>query len=167
MSMIGNYYMTDTETVEKIRKGELSAEDFIYNENDEIDEEKSLDIDKAWHAIHFTLTGEIDEGDDDSILSKTVLGGNCVNDEDIGYGPAMEITSDEVREINAALSSIPQEDFRAKFNVKEMIENDIYPVTDDEDEDEFFEYVWIHFEALKEFYSKASENGCCLLFYIN
>ena len=48
-----------------------------------------------------------------------------------------------------------------------MLENDIYPVIDDEDEDEFFEYVWSNFEALKKFFAKANKMGSCLLFYIN
>ena len=167
MSMIGNYYMTDEDTIKKIREGELSVEDLIYDENDDIEEEKALDIDKAWHAIHFTLTGEMDEGDEDNVLVKLTFGGSPVNDEDIGYGPALEITTDEVKEINLIVKDISQEDFRSKFSVSEMLENDIYPVIEDENEDEFFEYVWANFEALKNFLAKASKNDSCLLFYIN
>lgn len=167
MSMIGNYYMTDTETIKKIRQGEISVEDLIYDENDDVDEEKALDIDKAWHAIHFTLTGEMDEGDNDNILSKVIFSGNPVNDENVGYGPAMELTADEVKKIYLAIRDISMSDFRSNFNVKKMHENDIYPIMDDEDEGEFFEYVWFAFEALREFFAKASKGGNCLLFYIN
>ena len=167
MSMIGNYYMADEETIKKIRQGELAVEDLIYDENDDVDEEKALDIDKAWHAIHFTLTGELNEGDGDDILTKLMFGGTPVNDEDVGYGPALEITTEEVKEINSAIKNISQEEFRAKFSVSEMLENDIYPVIDEENEDEFFEYVWANFEELKRFLGKASQSGSCLLFYIN
>ena len=167
MSMIGNYFMTDEETILKIRQGDISVEGSIYDENDDVDEEKCLDIDKAWHAIHFTLTGHMANEDNDNILTKLTFSGNAVSNEDVGYGPAMEITANEVKEINAALKDISQADFRGKFNVKKMIENDIYPVREDEDEDEFFEYVWQHFECLKDFIAKASETGSCLLFFLN
>ena len=122
MGMIGNYYMTDEDTIRKIRQGEISVESLIYDDNDEIDEDKTLDIDKAWHAIHFTLTGSMDEGDEEGVLFKTVFSGNLVNDEDIGYGPAMEITADEVREIHLAIKDISRDAFRADFNVNDMIE---------------------------------------------
>lgn len=167
MGMIGNYYMTDEETIKKIRQGEILVEDLIYNEEDNVDEEVTLDIDKAWHAIHFTLTGEIDEGNKDNILLKVVLGGKPVNDEDVGYSPAMLITADEVKEINNEIKGISEEDFHSKFNVKDMAKNKIYTIIEDEDEDGMFEYVWGHFESLKDFYSKAAEMGKCLLFYIN
>ena len=166
MSMIGNYYMTDRETVEKIQAGELAVEDLIYGEDDNVDEECLLDIDKTWYAIHFTLTGEIDEADE-SILTKVVFSANPINDEDVGYGPVSLIGEEEVKEIDKELKNISQADFRSKFNLKDMIENEIYPVMEGEDESEFFEYVWVHFEALKNFFSKAASQNKCILFYIN
>lgn len=35
------------------------------------------------------------------------------------------------------MNNLEEEEFRKKFSVSEMLENEIYPVMDDEDEDEF------------------------------
>lgn len=163
--MIGNYYMADEETILKIREGTLSVGDLIYDEN--ADEDRFLEIDKAWHAIHFTLTGETDESDTNNFLSKLVFSGNPVSDEDVGYGSAMEITADEVKRIHLSIRDITKSDFHHEFNVQKMAKNDIYPVTEDEDENEFFEYVWQYFELLNSFFARASQNANCILFYIN
>jgi len=167
MSMIGNYYMIDEEIIKKIRQGELLVENLIYDENDDVDEEKSLDIDKAWHAIHFTLTGEIGKVNNDDVLCKIVLSGNLVNDEDVGYGPAHEITSDEVKKINLAIKDMSEDDFRSRFNFQKMVESEVYPISEGEDEGEFFEYIWYYFDALKVFFAKASESNSCILSYLN
>jgi hypothetical protein len=41
--MIGNYVMADENIIESIKRGELSAGDFLYDENDEMPE-GSIDI---------------------------------------------------------------------------------------------------------------------------
>ena len=167
MSMVGNYYMTDEETIKKLQNGEVSLESLIYDEDDNVDEEASLDIDKAWHAIYYVLTCKIEEGDQDNVLIKSMLSGNYVNDEDMGFGPAMLITADEVKMVNQEIKDIGEAIFRGRVSIKEMVENEIHPVMEDEDEDEFFEYIWTAFESLKAFYSKAAAEGKCLLFYID
>lgn len=167
MGMIGHYYMTDKETVQKVQQGEISLWDLIYDENDDVDEEFLLDIDKSWHAIHFVLTGEIGGGE--GILEKVVLRGtpNLVSDEDMGYGPATLTTAEEVQEIHQAIKDIAQADFRSKFSIKEMAENDIYPIIADENEEDFFSYVWSYFAELQTFFAKAADQGHCVLFYIS
>lgn len=167
MGMIGNYYMADEETVRSIQNGALSVEDLIYDENDDVDEEASLDIDKAWNAIHFVLTGEAELEDNHSLLAKVVLGGTPVNEEDVGYGPALLITAEEVRQIAEAIQPIGREAFGERFHVAEMLENEVYPVMPDEDEEGFFEYVWDYFTAVQAFFQNASSQGKCVLFYIN
>ena len=167
MSMIGNYYMADEQTIKKIQCGEISLESLIYDENDNVDEDATLDIDKAWHAIYYVLTYEIEEGDEDNVLIKSMLSGNYINDEDLGFGPAMLITAEEVKAVNAEIQNIDQTVFRGRVNIKEMAQNEIYPVMEGEDENDFFEYIWPAFESLRAFYSKAASEGKCLMFYIN
>lgn len=167
MSMIGNYLMTDGENIRKLQSGELSASDFLYGAGWQADRAQQLDIDKAWHAIHFTLTGELYDCDPADPFSKVVLGGKLVNDEDIGYGPATFFTPDEVRTAYRAIAPLNETDFRARFDLAAMKENDIYPVMDDEDEEPFFGYIWHYFQAVQKFYKQAGECGAYILFYIN
>lgn len=165
MGMIGNYFMTGRENIDAILRGEISVEDLIYDENDEIDEECALDIDKAWHAIHFVLTGEVAGGD--GILAKVVLGSPRINEDDIGYGPAQWLTADEVAEAAAALEDVTKNDFWDFCPIQDFFDNDIYPVTENEDEEEFFEYIWAYFIDLREFFKKAAAERKCILFYID
>jgi|GEM_PF-2542501 len=182
MSMIGNFFRTDENTVRKIKNGEMSLAELIY-ENDDLDESLWIDIDKTWHAIDFTLLGNArekkskfasllrgsknDKEQPENILSKVVLNGDFINDEDVGYGPAMLVSSKDVHLVNEAIKNIDREQFRKMFSMSRMVKEKIYPLIREEDEDEFFEYVFPYFESVKEFYENASKENQCVLFFIN
>ena len=119
-------------------------------------------IDKTWHVIHFVLTG----GERDTVLAKMIFSENYVNGEDMGYGPAALVTPEEVNEINLALKGIAKEWFRERFFVRDMFANEIYPVMEGEDENDFFEYVYHYFEEAKAFFEEAAKDGQCVLFFI-
>lgn len=161
MGMIGYFYQEDDITVQRLREGESAG--FLF---DEENEENMLDIDKAWHAIHYILTGEEWEVSVDKPISQAVLGGEPVNDEDMGYGPMRLIPKELVSQIADALGEIDEAAFRERFNLKEMVENQIYPVMYDEDESQFFTYVWENFVELKKFYKDASEKNHNVLAFI-
>lgn len=150
--MIQYYFRADDAKVREIQEGvsilHISSDD-----------DKMLDIDKAWHAIHFILTGEAWEFDEDNFLTQLVLGGKPVNDDDMGYGPARLLTKDIVAPLADALGQWEEDVFREKFDLKAMIENNVYPVMDDEDEEQFFEYVWFYFREVKKFFRQAADQG--------
>ena len=60
----------------------------------------------------------------------------------MGYGPARLFTKKETSQLSEALNEWNQSAFREKFHVKDMIAHEIYPLMDDEDEEEFFSYFW-------------------------
>lgn len=165
MSMIGNFFRTDEKTVQKIQAGKLSLIDLIYNRSSEIDKNCILSIDKAWHAIHFILSGKVWDCTEDP-LSKMILSGNIINDEDIGYGPAMLITTEEVHNINNALKTVSEDWFRKRFSVSDMLANSIYSVSYNEDE-ELFNYIYSLFRHAVAFFKDAEINNQCILFFIN
>lgn len=84
MGMIGYFFRTDDETLEKIRNGATAEVVFQEDRNDYL-----LDIDKTWHAIHFILTGCKYDSEEGNILGSLIFGETPVNDDDLGYGPAM------------------------------------------------------------------------------
>ncbi len=161
MGMIGYFFRTDDETLEKIRNG--STADVVFQKDME---DYLLDIDKTWHATHFILTGHKYESEEDNILNPLIFGETPINDDDLGYGPAMLVKKDTVAQIAAALDEWDKETFRGKFHIKDLIENEIYPVRNDEDEEEFFIYVWEYFVFLKEFYQQAAKEGQHILTFI-
>ena len=154
MSMICYFYQTDDITVHKLRKGA----DAELNEG--------INIDKAWHAIHFTLTGEVWEVSEDEPISQAVLGGEPINDEDMGYGPMRLIPKELVPQIADALDEVDEAAFRKKFNLQDMVEKEIDPVMDEENEVQFFEYVWELFVELKKFYKDAAEKNYNVLTFL-
>jgi hypothetical protein len=166
MGMTGIFFRTDTQTLDAIRKGEVSLIDLLYSQNSKIDKASILDIDKTWHAIHFTLSGKVWDTTDDP-LSKIILNGTLVNDEDMGYGPAMFIAYEDLHNINQALKSISRDWFRNRFSVPDMLANKIYPVGDDENEEEFFNYVYAYLEEIISFFTQAENNKQSILFFVN
>ena len=152
MGMSGNYFRTDESTVENIRRGAVALSDII-------------DIDKAWHALHFTLAGNAYGGDDDNILSRLVLSGNMLMEGDEEFSP-MLISASDVKAMVPALAALTREDFRERFDVEQMLENDIYPVTEDDDEEDFFDYVWDAVEELREFFEEAAKEDQAVIFYM-
>ncbi len=153
MSMIGYYFRADDGMVQQLKEG--SCGDILF---DESNRERLFDVDKAWHAIHYTLTGGL-WGMTGEPASWLVFGGELVNEEDMGYGPARLMENDVVKLIADALTAWDEAAFREHFHVADMVECHVYPVMDDENEDVFFQYVWENFEALKKWIRETADVG--------
>ena len=169
MSMIGNYVMTDEQTIRKIESGDLLAEDVLLGENEEsFLQQSGLCIDKAWHAIHFTLTGEI--GYSDKPLGKAVMHTQFLGCEEdmFGESPLMYLTPSQVKETNTVLQSVLEEDFKAEFDVSAMLKEGVYPVTEEDNEEPeiFLEFCMQYFPSLKEFFAKAADKDRCVIFFV-
>lgn len=167
MSMIGNVCAADDATIQALLAEPETIQAFLYPEDGESSADQ-IDLDKAWHAIHFVLTGSAWEGE--FPLNFLVSGGTPVGDEDVGYGPARAFTSEEVRQIEAALAGVSEADFRARFSWEKMKEEDIYPSfgdASDEQKEEELAYVLPNFEGLKGFVARTAQQGQGMLVYIN
>ena len=117
------------------------------------------DLDKAWHGIHYLLTGTAWEGEPP--LNLLVSGGTEVGDIDVGYGPPRVLTSGEVRAAHEALREIDEATLRTRFEPAEMMRLEIYPEIWDRNpaEDDTFGYCAGYFATLKSFVSDAAERG--------
>jgi hypothetical protein len=120
--------------------------------------EPELDLDKAWHGIHYLLTGtawEMGEG-----AGAAILGGDEIG-EDNGYGPARLLSPDTVRAVSAGLDRMDAEALRARFDPAAMAAADVYPaIWSSSDE---FDYLVPHFTELRRFYRAAADNGQAVL----
>ncbi|MFN8192692.1 MAG: YfbM family protein [Nocardioidaceae bacterium] len=117
------------------------------------DDRTSVDLDKAWHGIHWLLTGS--DGPTATVISEAIFGGEPVGD-DLGYGPGRLMTSDRVLAVAAALRELPTETLRAKLDPPAMTEAGIYPRVWEEP-DVFDSYLAPAFEKLRAFYASAAE----------
>jgi hypothetical protein len=121
-----------------------------------------LDLDKAWHGIHFLLTGsawEISPG-----AGEAVLGGEPVG-EDNGYGPPRLLRADRVRAVAAALREVSAETLGARFIPDAALAAEIYPQV--WDEEDFAGYLLPNFLSLRDFYLAAADRNADVLLLIS
>lgn len=125
-----------------------------------------IDLDKAWHGIHYLLTGTAWEGEEP--VNFLASGGREVGDIDVGYGPARVVTSKQVQSLNAALQPIDEAVLKSRFNPSQMMTLGIYPEIWDRDpaEDDAFGYCAEFFEMLKSFVAQAAEQKMGLIVYL-
>lgn len=125
------------------------------------------DLDKAWHGIHFLLTGSAYGGDHPYNFIAT--GGREVGDVEVGYGPARVLTAAQTREVHEALSAISDESLRQRFNPDEMMAQNIYPeIWDrDDEEDDALGYLMEYVEILRGFLAQAVEERVGVVLYLS
>ncbi len=125
-----------------------------------------IDVDKAWHGIHFLLTNSTWGGEPpwNFIVSE----GSTIGDEDVGYGPVRGFTSTEVRDIANALESLAPEQLSERFDPKAMMKAEIYPEIWDRPpaEDDTRSYVIDYYDSLRDFVAGAAASGEALLVYL-
>jgi hypothetical protein len=121
--------------------------------------EADLYLDKAWHGLHFLLTGtawKISAGAGAAILGGTEIG------EDNGYGPARLHSAAAVRSVAAALDRLDLGVLRTRYDPAAMTAADIYPRVWGED-DQFDDFLAPHWAGLREFYRTAADEGQAVL----
>ncbi|MEY2934020.1 MAG: hypothetical protein RL033_4769 [Pseudomonadota bacterium] len=121
-----------------------------------------IDVDKAWHAIHFLLTHTAWEGAPP--LNFVVTGGTEVGDA-LGYGPARGFTSAEVRLVADALEALTPDVLLQRFDPAALTAAEIYPQTWDRppEEDDTRGYVADYFDQLRSFVIDAAAAGEAML----
>ena len=165
MSMIGNVCAVSPSQLQSLIDSPDSIKAFLYPDDGDSEPDNHVDLDKAWHAIHFTLTGSAWEGEEP--LKNALFGGVEIGD-DIGYGAARYLIPEQVKSVATALDSITEDDFAQNFDSHALAAAEIYPtIWDREDASESLEFVQPYYSALRSFYRKASNRGDAVLVYLN
>ena len=118
-----------------------------------------IDLDKAWHGIHYLLTGTADGGKFPHNF--LLLGGREVGDVDVGYEPARAMTSQETAAAAAMLAGQTDDALRARFDAPDMMRKQIYPEIWDRDpeEDDALGYLMENVDALRRLLDAAARDG--------
>jgi hypothetical protein len=189
MSMIGNFRSLPDEDIRALLEDPARVEELIYGDDmltptngdvaslfgHKADPDlwerhangDELDVDKAWHGIHFLLTGTAWEGS--FPLNFIVSGGTAIGDVDVGYGPARALMSQDVRSLSAALEPLTAGELRGRFDPERMTKLQIYPEIWDRDpaEDDSLAYLIEYYTDLRDFVRRTAERGRGLLVYLN
>jgi len=143
------------QTLEQLLEDPDKVEELLYPD-DYSEPPNSMDLDKAWHGLHYLLTGDAECGEPP--LSLAILDGTEIGPE-LDYGPARYLTADEVAAVAQALAALTPETLAQRFDPQDMQEKDIYPAIWDRDGDEELEYLQMFFPTLQQFYADAAARG--------
>ncbi|HEX2959677.1 MAG TPA: YfbM family protein [Chitinispirillaceae bacterium] len=132
-----------------------------------INERGCGNLDTAWHAIHYMLSGSVFDGT--FPMDFLLFGGIDIGTVDVGFGPARAISSSQVKEIHTFLSGLPTEVFMNSYDADALTTEKIYPeiwyrfYADEENR----AFIRDKYEILKYNVSKAAENNFGLLLWIS
>lgn len=124
MSLIGHVYLLAEARLQALLaepSGVLAVIDGAYNDP----AQGFVDLDKAWNALHYLLTGSARDGE--GPLAFLLKGGTPVGDEDLGHGPARVFQPLEVAAIADALADVSQYKLLPRFDLKKFEKLEIYP----------------------------------------
>ncbi len=158
MSMILNLQQVSEERLDAL----LADPDSVLGALEEPDGEV-IDLDKAWHGLHFLFTGEAWGGEPP--LDFLAVGGETVGEVDVGYGPARVLRPAAVQLIDDALAMLDEDDLRRRFDPAALTAAEIYPTIWEEGE-QALEYLLGHYRTLRPFVAQAAEAGLGLLVYL-
>ncbi len=117
-----------------------------------------VSLEKAWHGLHFLLTGEVWGGE--GPLAFLLAGGAQVGDDE--EAPRW-FTPQETANIHHALSGVSGDTLWSRFDANEMEQREIYPGIWDEDEEDLKEEYLTYFHELKQVVAAAVQSGRGLL----
>ncbi|WP_271768126.1 YfbM family protein [Aquimarina algiphila] len=164
--MIGNIVRVSQNELNTFLENSELFENKIYSEEN-YDAEWNLDLDKSWEGIQYLLTGKgMAELEEPNILTRAFFSFQILDEEqDLGYGPAQYLTSEQVTETNSELQKLDIDKLKNKVSGTDMIEKGIYPEI--WTESEAIEFLFDNFKDFLDFYKKASENNEAILSFIN
>jgi hypothetical protein len=157
MSMIGYFVALDQATLNEVKRAPDLLENYLFVGDGNDQPPPRVSIDKAWHGIHYLLTGTAYGGT--GPLSWAVFGGEAIG-EDLGYGPARLLAPEPLAAVAAALKEIDVESFRSRYSPEAMEAAQVYP--DDiwvREGDEALDYLVSYYQLMVDFYAGAASRG--------
>lgn len=158
MGIIANYTSVTADELKKLQNKEVDTWDFLKNN------ENYIDIEKSWDVLKYILTGSSGFTGDalDNIVPMSFE--NVVNDEDMGMGPAVYIDNQTVKEMFKELDSITEEEFKSRIDVDKMGAEGILSGWNFET---IFGYAYPYFMELKKLFKQSAENNKYIILWLS
>lgn len=157
MGMVGYYIAFEEPLIKQVEAGEVQLEDM------NLWDKPKLDIDKSWGALNYLLCGSLGEGKPPLGYIVPMLGAQHI---EYGDGVAFYLHTDQVAQASQAMQALDEQQFRQRYDFSALMEAQIYPLTDNEDEEELFAYLHQNYLAIRSYYDEAVSNGHGIVFYI-
>lgn len=166
MSMVMCLQATDDDAIDALMDDPESVEEVLDLDGDSAT--STCDLDKAWHGLHYLLSGDasLEDRPTDDPLFFLIAGGAPIGDVDVGYGPVRAIRSEQTQRIAQALAAVSVDQLRSRFDPAKMTELDVYPNIWESEGMFAFDYVARFYPQLVKFVQRASADGRGLLVYL-
>jgi hypothetical protein len=128
------------------------------------DPEKSIDVEKAWHGLHFLFTGTADDGEEPACY--IVKGGENLDDE----GLARALRPPDVKQFADFLTSLTDAELEQRYDAKRMTALGIYPGViwnRTPPDDDPRQWLLESFRELRAFVQRAADAGGGLVIHIS
>lgn len=160
MGMYGTYVAISNQELSAIKEEATNLYD--------VDSDFRIDIDKAWEALHYTLCNDIADGEPPMGNVVPMNMDNALDLEDMEFG-AFALSQEEVKEAYKYMQTLDKDKLKIMYKFDEMVEEEVYPLSgaEEDDGDEFFDYLYEYFEDIKAFYKKVVEKSMCIVFYVS
>ena len=119
-----------------------------------------IGLDKAWHGLHFLLTGTDDDGSEPACF--LLSGGEDLEDDGNQELHARLLNPEQVRRFAEHLAPLSTEEMAGRFDPERMTKLKIYPDViwmRPEEEDQPLSYLLSAFTDLREFVGSAASAG--------
>ena len=159
---LGMHFAVSYEQAMKLLKCK-SDEDLVTMVQEEIEanagEENSFQTDKAWDALHRSLSnGTLDVRQGERPLALAFLGGNILN-RDSGYFVVL-LTPTEVNQVAGALAKVTEDGLKKRYFDQK------FPNYQGEKSQEDWEYSWSSFQGLPDFFARAAARKQHVIFTV-
>lgn len=163
MGMCAFFAPVSAEQIADFKEDPDELQNFLYPED--LDEEPAgqVDVEKAWHAIHFLLNGAAEPREGD--VAPVIFGGEPIG-EAMDFGPARVFYPEQVKQLAAVLAGVGEAELRARYVPAQLTAADVYPGIWDRGDDEDLEYVINYYHTLVQFYTDAAARGDGAVLYI-
>ena len=147
----------ESDSAKNFFQGALSA--FGFRDDDRFDDDfeevndASLSLEKAWHGLHYLLSGDSWGGSGPRAF---LLAGGVERGDDQGYGPNRYFAPGEVQDIAQEIQQMSFDDLWNQFDARKMTTEGIYPEIWDEPEDDLQEEYNDYFQELQQFLAAAA-----------
>lgn len=157
MGMIAYIAGVDEVTMARLLANPDEVAAVIYPPDGHAEGADVVDLDKAWHCIHFMLTGSA--VDTAPTAGWSILGGTELG-EDMGMGPARVLAPAQVRSVASALDDIDDDAFKARYAPDAMMAAEVY-LSDSlaADGDAAMDYIGQNYRSLRTFYRDIAAKG--------
>ena len=163
MACLGVHFALTDKQADQLRAAADVGDDALMAVVGEVEEawdrEWLEETDKAWDGIHRCLTGgRLEWGD--TPRHKCILGSRNLHGGDEYIVNLLEPS--EVADVAAAIASIDRDALRRCYDAIDP-ESYYYLVRSDDD----FEYTWLNFLGLRDFFQKAATAGRAVVFTVD